>query len=259
MKASPILKWAGGKQGIVKGLVDLFPRRFDRYFEPFVGGASVLLALRPQDAVIGDANEWLTDTYEAVRRDARQVADILDGLENTKEEFLRVRAILPRDLPLPYRAAYLIYLNKTCFRGLFRVNGRGQFNVPYGRYTGRYYDPENLEAVARVLRDVEIRQGDFERCLRDVADKDFVYLDPPYHKLGGFSDFNRYTKEGFKEQDHFRLAALCRELDLRGVRWAVSNNDTALVRELYEGYELTVLSNRRKINLNAKNRESPSF
>ncbi len=254
VRVNPILKWAGGKQAIARRLVDLFPKDFDRYFEPFVGGGSVLFTLRPESAVICDANEWLTDTYEAIRKDAGQVAGILDKLANTKEEFLRVRAIPPHELPLFHRAAHLVYLNKTCFRGLFRVNGRGQFNVPYGQYDRRYYDPENLKAVARALKDVEIRHGDFESCLHDVIDRDFVYLDPPYHKLGGFSDFNRYTKDQFREQDHFRLAALCRELDLRGVRWAVSNSDTGLIRKLYDGYTLTVVDNRREINLNSKNR-----
>ncbi|HET7480263.1 MAG TPA: Dam family site-specific DNA-(adenine-N6)-methyltransferase [Rubrobacteraceae bacterium] len=251
---APVLKWAGGKQGIASRLVELFPSGFDRYFEPFVGGGSVLFTLRPQKAVIGDANDWLIDTYEAIREDYTQVARILDGLENTKERYLRVRSILPRTLPLFRRAAYLIYLNKTCFRGLFRVNRQGQFNVPYGQYDRRYYDPANLKAVAEALKNVEFRRGDFELCLRDVTEEDFVYMDPPYYKLGGYSDFNRYTRDQFRENDHFRLAALCRELDLRGVRWAVSNSDTALIRTLFEGYHLNLIENRREINLNSQSR-----
>ena len=130
------------------------------------------------------------------------------------------------------RTAHLIYLNKTCFRGLFRVNRHGQFNVPYGQYDRRYYDPDNLSAVAAALAGVEIRRCDFELCLSDVTAGDFVYMDPPYYKLGGYSDFNRYTKDQFRQNDHFRLAALCRELDLRGVRWAVSNSDTDFVRRV---------------------------
>lgn len=252
--ASPILKWAGGKQGIATRLIDLFPTGFDRYFEPFVGGGSVLFAFGPRKAAVGDANEWLIDTYEAVREDYTQVANILDSLKNTKEEYLRLRSILPATLPLFQRAAHLIYLNKTCFRGLFRVNRQGQFNVPYGQYTRRYYDPANLRAVAEALRGVEFRRGDFEMCLRGVTDRDFVYMDPPYHKLGGYSDFNRYTRDKFRDNDQFRLAALCRELDLRGVRWAVSNSDTPFVRDLFEGYHLTAVENRREINLDSRNR-----
>jgi DNA adenine methylase len=250
----PVLKWAGGKQRIAGHLIDFFPSDFERYFEPFVGGGSILFTLQPRRAVVGDANEWLIDTYEAIREDPTQVGRILEGLENTKEEYLRVRGILPQTLSPLHRAAHLIYLNKTCFRGLFRVNRQGQFNVPYGQYNRRYYDPVNLQAVSGALEDVELRRGDFELCLQDTTDKDFVYLDPPYYKLGGHSDFNRYTRDQFRENDHFRLAALCRELDSRGVRWAVSNSNTDLIRDLFEGYSFFFINNRREINLRSQNR-----
>jgi DNA adenine methylase len=253
--ASPVLKWAGGKQGIADQLVRFFPTTFDRYFEPFVGGGSVLFTLYPSRAVVSDLNGWLIDTYEAIRADPARVASLLDELANTKEEYLRIRAIRPDGLDLFQRAAQLIYLNKTCFRGLFRVNRKGQFNVPYGAYDRRYYDPDNLRTVATALQGVEIRRGDFELCLADVTDRDFVYMDPPYYKLGGYSDFNRYTAGQFRENDHFRLAALCRELDLRGVRWAVSNSDTDFVRDLFEGYRTVPFENRREINLNSQERD----
>jgi DNA adenine methylase len=197
----------------------------------------------------------LLDTYEAIRTDADRVAQILDGLKNTKEEYLRIRKIRPETLDLLHRAAHLIYLNKTCFRGLFRVNRYGQFNVPYGEYDRRYYDLENLRAVAGALEHVEIRRCDFELSLADVTKEDFVYLDPPYYKLGGYSDFNRYTKDQFRANDHFRLAATCRELDVRGIRWAVSNSDTAFVMELFQGYRIARIENRREINLNSKDRD----
>ena len=250
----PVLKWAGGKQAIAHRLVGFFPADFDRYFEPFVGGGSVLFELRPNKAIIGDANDWLLDTYEAVRDDQGRVTRVLDGLPNTRDEYMKIRSILPDTLPLFKRAANLIYLNKTCFRGLFRVNRQGQFNVPYGQYNRRYYDPKNLRAVSSVLQDVEIRRGDFELCLHDVDARDFVYLYPAYFKLGGDSDFNRYTRNQFRASDHFRLAALCRELDSRGVRWAVSNSNTDFVRELFEGYNLILIDNRREINLDSRNR-----
>ena len=253
-KATPILKWAGGKQGIATRLVESFPKDFDRYFEPFVGGGSVLLTLRPRKAIVGDANDWLIDTYEAIRENHAEVARILDGMENTKEEFLRVRSVHPGTLSLSRRAAHLIYLNKTCFRGLFRVNRQGRFNVPYGQYDRRYYDPINLKSVAEVFGGIEFRRGDFELCSHDVTERDFVYLDPPYYKLGGYSDFNRYTRDQFRPNDQFRVAALCRELDRRGVRWAVSNSDTAFVRDLFAGYHLNPVKNRREINLNSQSR-----
>ncbi|ODU01218.1 MAG: DNA adenine methylase [Planctomycetes bacterium SCN 63-9] len=252
--ARPILKWAGGKQGLADRLIGYFPSSFSRYYEPFVGGGSILLTLQPSKAVIGDLNDWLLDTYLAIRTDYARVARILDGMVNTRDEFERIRLIQPGTLDLFQRAAHLIYLNKTCFRGLFRVNRKGEFNVPYGAYERRYYDPENLGAVAECLRGVEVRHADFELCLADVASDDFVYLDPPYYKQGGFSDFDRYTKWKFKENDHIRLATVCRELDERGVRWAVSNSDTALVRSLFDGYTMHAIANRREINLNSGNR-----
>jgi DNA adenine methylase len=253
--ANPILKWAGGKQILAPALIRFFPRHFQRYYEPFVGGGSVLFTLCPGQAVIGDLNGWLLDTYEAIRLNHRRVAEILDGMVNTKQEYLRIRGIDPSTLDLYTRAAHLIYLNKTCFRGLFRVNRKGRFNVPYGAYDRRYYDRENLSAAAAVLERVEIRHTDFELCLHDVTPDDFAYLDPPYHKLGGYSDFNRYTPGQFRETDHIRLAAFCRELDLRGVRWAVSNSDTEFVRSLFEGYRVERLGNRREINLKSRDRD----
>lgn len=252
--ANPFLKWAGGKQALVGVLTSAFPARFGRYYEPFVGGGSVALTLAHSRAVICDENTWLIDAYLAVRENWRRVADVLDGMVNTKREFLRVRAIRPETLPLYERAAHFIYLNKTCFRGLFRVNRRGQFNVPYGEYDRRYYDPKNLEAVATVLAEFEIRRGDFEFGLAGVERADFVYLDPPYFKLGGYSDFNRYTPGQFRQSDHVRLAAVCRELDERGVFWAVSNSDTPLVRDLFRGFYILELSARREINLKSASR-----
>jgi DNA adenine methylase len=253
--ANPLLKWAGGKQILTPRILPFFPQRFQRYYEPFVGGGSVLFSIFPPRAVIGDLNDWLLDTYEAVRQDCKRVAEALDGMVNSREEYVRIRKIKPSTLDLPRRAAQLIYLNKTCFRGLFRVNRKGQFNVPYGEYDRRYYDPENLRAVAAALENVEIRRGDFELCLHDVARGDFVYMDPPYYKLGGYSDFNRYTPGQFRERDHIRLAAFCRELDLRGVRWAVSNSDTDFVKELFAGYRIVALDNRREINLQSEHRD----
>jgi len=128
----PILKWAGGKQALADFLAGQFPENFDAYHELFVGGGSVLLTLRPGKAYVADLNEWLIDTYTAGRDDWKRVARLLDRLKNTKEEYLRIRGVRPDDLDLHHRAAHLIYLNKTCFRGLFRVNRNNEFNVPYG-------------------------------------------------------------------------------------------------------------------------------
>lgn len=253
-KPKPIVKWAGGKQNVCSLLVSHFPGNFDTYYEPFIGGASVCLQLGHSKSVISDENQWLINTYRAVREDRAAVCDILDNLENTKKFFLKVRKVNYVELDFFQQAAYFIYLNKTCFRGLFRVNKKGMFNVPYGDYDRRYYDPENLNVFSEFLKDIEIRFGDFELGIAGITSRDFVYFDPPYYKLGGYSDFNRYTKYQFNESEHFRLAALCHELDKKGVRWALSNSNTPLARHLFEGFEILEISNRREINLKSKNR-----
>lgn len=251
----PCLKWAGGKQALAEALLAAFPSKFDRYFEPFLGAGSALFALAPRRAVVCDANEWLIDTYLAIREDPDRVMDVLDRFENTREFFLRTRARSPFSLDRFERAAQLIYLNKTCFRGLFRVNRQGMFNVPYGNYDRRFYDPENLRAVALALADVEMRHGDFVSGLAGVSRGDFAYLDPPYHKQGGYADFNRYTRDQFREEDHERLACRCAEMDGDGVLWAVSNSDTAFIRKLYTGFRVQQVAARREINLNARKRD----
>lgn len=251
----PFIKWAGGKQSLALLLSTEFPHDFERLYEPFVGGGSIFLSLCPHKAVIGDHNRWLIDTYRAIRDAWEKVAEILDSIPNTKEDYLRVRKVLPASIGLEQRAAHFIYLNKTCFRGLFRVNRKGEFNVPYGEYDRRYYDPDNLKAVSFALQQTEIRSGDFERTLFDVTPKDFVYLDPPYYKLSGYSDFNRYTEAQFRENDQLRLGALCRELDQKGVRWAVSNSDTEFVRHVFSGFNIKEISARREINLKSSKRD----
>ena len=254
MKAKPFVKWVGGKQALASILARLFPHEFDRFYEPFLGGGSILFSVNPKSAVVCDLNDWLVDTYLAIRDDWRKVASELDQLPNTPTDYLRIRAVDPKQLGMFRRAAHFIYLNKTCFRGLFRVNQQGRFNVPYGKYQRAYYDPTNLEVVAMVLQYVEFRTGDFETTLFDIRKNDFVYFDPPYYKLGGYADFNRYTKGQFRESDHQRLADLCRRLDDSGVKWALSNSDTAFVREIFSGFRFHEIESRREINLKSQSR-----
>lgn len=254
LQARPFVKWVGGKQAIAPALTRMFPATDGRYYEPFLGGGSVLFAASPLKAVCGDMNAWLVDTYVAIRDRWQDVAAVLDTLPNTKDDYLRIRAIPLALLDPTRRAAHFIYLNKTCFRGLFRVNARNQFNVPYGEYDRRYYDREELAAAAKAMEGVELRCGDFELTLAGIGKGDFAYMDPPYYKMGGHSDFNRYTKDQFRDVDHIRLAAACRELDARGVLWAVSNSDTPFVRALFDGYRAIPVANRREINLNSQSR-----
>jgi DNA adenine methylase len=254
VRAKPFVKWVGGKQALAATLAHLFPQGFERFYEPFLGGGSILFSVNPKLAVVCDLNDWLVDTYLAIRDNWKKVALELDALPNTPDDYLRIRALDPRELGQFRRAAHFIYLNKTCFRGLFRVNQQGRFNVPYGNYQRAYYDPNNLENVANFLQQVEFRTGDFETTLFDVAKNDFVYFDPPYYKLGGYADFNRYTKGQFRETDHHRLAGLCRDLDNLGVKWALSNSDTAFVREIFDGFRFHNIESRREINLKSQSR-----
>ena len=254
-KAEPILKWAGGKQIIARRLAEFFPKTFRRYYDPFVGGCAVALESGSGEGQLNDQNAWLIVTYRAIRDDWRRVARILDTMKNTEEEFYRIREINPQREDEFTRAAMLIYLNKTCFRGLFRVNKLNQFNVPYGKYDRRYYDPANLAAFAGFIGNYELRVGDFELALSDAGPEDFVYLDPPYHRIGGYSDFNRYTSGKFKEIDHLRLRNVCAELDKRGIRWVQSNSSTKYIRELYRDFHVSEILNRREINLNSKSRD----
>jgi DNA adenine methylase len=252
---SAFIKWVGGKQSLAQELVKHFPTNIEDYVEPFLGGGSVFFQVRPKHAVLTDSNSWLIETYTAIKEDWARVAAILDNLENCKEKFLALRSVRHETLELFTKAAHFIYLNKTCFRGLFRVNRSGQFNVPFGNYDRRYYDPENLRSVSILLEGAELRTGDFESGILGSEANSFIYFDPPYYKLGGYSDFNRYTANQFRAIDHLRLAALCNELTDRGVRWAMSNSATPFIRDLYKQYRLVSIKARREINLNSNSRD----
>lgn len=254
LTTKPFLKWAGGKQALVEPILSRFPSTFHCYFEPFLGGGSILLASQPKLARANDLNGWLIATYTAIRDDWEKVAKILDSIPNTKEDYYLVRQSSNKEKNRWRRAAYFVYLNKTCFRGLYRVNRDDEFNVPYGAYDRRYYSPENLSEVAKAIEEVEFDSLDFEAAIATARSGDFVYFDPPYHKIGGFSDFNRYTANQFREAEHERLALLCRQLDKNGVRWLCSNSDTAFVRKLYTGFLVEELSARRDINLKSNKR-----
>jgi len=249
-----IVKWVGGKQRIARDLAQCFPAFTGKYFEPFCGGGSVFLALGARPSLLSDSNKWLIDCYRAVRRNWRAVARILEGLPNTRADFLRIRAMQPSSFGPVRSAAHFIYLNKTCFRGLFRVNRKGQFNTSYGAYKRRYFDPEELEAFARQLDGADLRCVDYMEAVADAKAGDFVYFDPPYHKLGGYSDFDRYTAFPFRDDDHVRLARLCHDLSRRGVKWALSNSDTPFIRKLYDQFRIAQVLNRREINLMAGRR-----
>lgn len=259
LAAGPFLKWAGGKSQLLPTFNRYFPERFNRYFEPFVGGGAVffhLAARRPSfRSVISDSNEELINCYEMLRDKPQQVIDALNNHRNDKHHFYRVRALDTAGLNAVDRAARLIFLNKTCFNGLYRVNRSGQFNVPFGKYKNpRFVDHVNIMAVSRILAETEILCSPFEKVLARARKDDFVYLDPPYQPLSSTSSFTGYTKGNFGLDDQKRLADSFKSLNRRGCYVMLSNSDTAAIRDLYKGFRIETVFATRAINCNAERR-----
>lgn len=250
------IKWAGGKTRYAAQLVAAAPPFSGCYWEPFMGSAAVFFELRPAKAVLSDANPELVACFRAVAQDPEGVMACLDALPNTAESFAAIRRQDPNELTDAARAARVIYLNKTGFRGLWRVNRRGGFNVPYGGYDRPYYQRETLLVAARALSGVDLRLCDFAEPLAEAAAGDWVFLDPPYLPEGGFADFKRYTAGQFHEADHERLAAAMRDADSRGVLLTMTNSDTPATRRIYRDFNATTMPTRRDINLRAAARAS---
>lgn len=257
MRAEPILKWAGGKRQLLPEILRRLPERFDTYFEPFVGGGAVFFELSEQKrfrrAVLSDQNAELIELYQVVQTDVEGLIRELQKMRHSEEEYYRVRASRPR-LPVR-RAARTVYLNRTGYNGLYRVNRAGEFNVPFGRYASpRICDPERLRAVSKALANVRLVVADFEQMLRRATAKDAVYLDPPYVPVSETARFAEYQATQFDVAAHRRLASVFGELAGRGVPVVLSNSDTPFTRELYGDFEHDILLARRSINSNGTRR-----
>jgi DNA adenine methylase len=251
------LKWAGGKTRYADKIAALAPPSYGRYFEPFMGSAAVFFELGPATASLSDANGELVICFQQVAKDPEKVMALLDGMPNNREYFNRVRSQDVELLSEVERAARVIYLNKTCFRGLWRVNRKGVYNVPYGAYDRPYYNRSTLLNASKDLQGVEIQKRDFTAALTEAKAGDWVYLDPPYIPLGGFADFKRYTAEQFGgENDQKRLADAMREAAGRGVNIAMTNSDTPLAREIFAEFNMMRIATRRDINLHSERRGS---
>ncbi|MBN1771491.1 MAG: DNA adenine methylase [Deltaproteobacteria bacterium] len=245
----PFLKWAGGKGQLLEQYAPLFPKRYKRYLEPFVGGGAVFFHLRPPRAVLSDGNGELIDCFRAVREEVRAVVAALRLHRYERDHFYAVRALEPETLTLAERAARTIFLNRTCFNGLYRVNSKGRFNVPFGRYANpTIVDPDNLRACSRVLRRARIECAPFQAVLGEARRGDFVYFDPPYHPRSKTSYFTSYGPGGFTADDQRELARVYATLDRRGVLVMLSNSDTPLIRELYRGFRVVEVQANRAIN-----------
>jgi DNA adenine methylase len=248
--AKPILKWAGGKSQLLNELADVLPQSYGKYIEPFFGGGALFFATRPAEAVIADINPELVNLYRQVAGDPDAVVAELLTLENDSEIFYQIRELDWTKLEAAKAAARTIYLNRTCFNGLYRVNKRGEFNVPFGRYKNpRICNAEAIYAASAALQGVSIVHGDYKSVLLSHAKKgDCVFLDPPYLPVSEYADFKRYTKEQFYEEDHRELAAEVERLHKLGCHVILTNSNHPLVLELYEKFEITVHKTRRNIS-----------
>ena len=260
-EARPFLKWAGGKTQLLPVLQGIVPSTAGTYHEPFIGGGAAFFSLAGRHrfcrAAINDSNPELTNLYCVIRDQPDALigaldAVLLDPTWNTQEHFLRVRAEEPADAVT--RAARMVYLNKTAFNGLHRVNRAGKFNVPFGRYKNpRLYDLANLRACHHALQGVRIGTGDFADALAEVSIGDVVYLDPPYLPISSTSSFTSYAGI-FGQAEHERLAALFRSLVARGIYCVLSNSSSPLTRELYKGFDIQTVQARRAVNADATKR-----
>jgi len=261
----PFLKWAGGKTQILPDLLKRVPADFKAYHEPFLGGGALFFALTRNGRLTGkrvflsDSNPELVNAFRVVRDDPEELLRLLEDYQdrNTSRDYYRIRAQRPRS-PAK-RAARLIYLNRTCYNGLYRVNSRGEFNVPFGRYGNpRIYDPQNILAVSEALQGVEIIQEDFEAVLSRAKPGDLVYFDPPYYPISATARFSDYTANGFSSEDHIRLARAFASLAEMGVLVMESNSDTRFVRKHYRAWRLIKIRARRPINSRAEGRGAVS-
>lgn len=255
----PIVKWVGGKRQLMFELLKNMPNKYNRYFEPFIGGGALFFELQPDNAYISDMNEELINLYQVVGDNVDELITDLQKHDISKEYFMKIRNI---DRTEEYqnwsdvqKASRFIYLNRTCFNGMYRVNSKGEFNVPFGYYKNpRILDENNLINCSNLLQKTEIKHADFSEILKNAKKGDFVYFDPPYVPLSETSSFTSYTKGGFDIDMQFKLRDVCDKLDSMGVKFLLSNSDTKLVNELYRNYNIKKVFASRQINANADGR-----
>ena len=261
----PFTKWVGGKRQLLPTLLTVLPENFGKYYEPFVGGGALFFELEPSEAVINDSNNELILTYEVIKKDVESLIKELKkhAENNSKEYYLELRAVdrdsRIRQMTDVERAARILYMLRVNFNGLYRVNSKNQFNVPYGKYKNpRILDVENLKNISTYLNNenIEIVNGDFEVAVENAKEGDLVYFDPPYVPLSQTENFTNYTANGFEYSDQVRLRNLFRKLTERGVYVISSNSASNLVYELYNSVAKRIIEvgANRMINSNAKKR-----
>lgn len=260
--AAPVLKWVGGKRQLMDEIKNLLPKNYTTYYEPFIGGGAVLFELQPKKAVINDVNGELINLYNIIKDDVDGLVEDLKKHENTSEYFYKIRE---KDrnrneyekLSNIEKASRIVYLNKTCFNGLFRVNKSGEFNSPFGKYKNpNIVNEVTLRAVNKYFNkaDIKILNGDFEEALKGIRRGSFVYMDPPYDPVSSSANFTGYDKGGFNRDEQVRLKALCDKLDKRGVKFLLSNSATDFIKDLYKEYDINIVKAKRAINSDASSR-----
>lgn len=261
----PFVKWAGGKRQLIPEIEKRLPKKFNRYYEPFVGGGALFMYLQNDHTIISDYSKELINVYNQIKNNPNELMNKLDEYEQKHlkeglEFYYQIRALDRKEnwnnISDLIKAARLIYLNKTCFNGLYRVNKKGQFNVPCNKVTNpNLYERENITNLNKFLKNpkVKILQGDFEDACRDAKSGDFIFFDPPYDYLKS-DTFDSYTKEGFGVEGQKRLAQLFKRLHKKGCYVMLTNHNTPLINELYKDFNIDVVGVKRMINSDATNR-----
>jgi DNA adenine methylase len=260
---APFLKWVGGKRQLIPSIVVHLPKniREYKYIEPFIGGGAILFHLQPQYAVINDLNKELINVYEVVKNNLGELIRDLKKHKNESDYFYQIRALDRsedfKNLNPVRRASRIIYLNKTCFNGLYRVNNAGEFNAPFGRYKNpNIVNEPTLKAVNKYLNsnNIQISSKDYSEILKELDSKSFVYLDPPYHPISENSNFTGYVQGGWNIFDQVDLKTACDELNKKGVKFLLSNSSSEIIRDLYKDYKISIVKASRAINSNGTDR-----
>jgi DNA adenine methylase len=261
---APVVKWVGGKRQLLVQINKLLPPNFAqyKYCEPFIGGGAVLFHLQPKKALINDANTELINVYKVIREDIDCLIEELKQFSNTAEVFYEVRGWdknpeTYNSLSDAKKAARFLFLNKTCFNGLYRVNNAGEFNTPFGSYKNpNFINEPTLRAVHSyfISNSIELHSGDYQQVLDQLEKKSFVYLDPPYDPVSTTSNFTGYTKGGFNRDEQIRLKEACDKLDKKGIKFLLSNSSTEFIHTLYSKYTIEPVQAKRAINSVASGR-----